>query len=177
MSEYNLAPEQQNPVQETERKPVSIKLSPIVASQAFSSTDLYYVDGRFGQNRYAYSRWGDAPVRMLQIVLQDGLEQSGLFRAILPSSSMVRADFRLEATLFDFTHHIRADGSSEGVVRMRFYLLDNRYGKLLGSQQFVSRIPADSNDARGGVIAINTAVAEILQGLIFWLAQVDFVIQ
>lgn len=171
VTEYALSPTGMAPPQSQKSLPVTIKLSPIVASQIYLLPDIYYVSDSYQHNPYAYSRWIDAPVRMLRLVLQDGLEQSGLFEAVLPSSSMLSADLHLETTLYDFSHHVGVGDSSEAVVRMHFFLVDARKGKLLGSRQFVSRIVADSKDAKGGVAAINAAVAAVLEQLVSWLSE------
>ncbi|WP_456412264.1 ABC-type transport auxiliary lipoprotein family protein [Thiolapillus sp.] len=171
VTEYTLAPVLQMPASSGKPLSMSIKLSPIVASQVFSTTDLYYGEAGFSRNRYAYSRWEDTPVNMLQLVLQDGLEQSGLFRAVLPSSSMAEADVLLETTLFDFSQHLQPDGGSVAVVRMRFYLMHEQ-GRLLASKEFESRVATRTTDAKGAVAAINTAVANIVQDLVLWLPQV-----
>ncbi len=171
ISEYTLSPVLQIPAPARKPLPMSIKLSPVVASQIFSTTDLYYAENDFSRNRYAYSRWEDTPVNMLQLVLQDGLERSGLFQAVLPSSSMAEADALLETTLFDFSQHLQPDGDSVAVVRMRFYLVHEQ-GRLLASKELESRVATRTTDAKGTVAAINTAVANIVRDLILWLPQV-----
>ena len=171
VTEYALAPKMMSPQQPEQRVALTIKLSPIVASQTYMTPEFYYVDDSYQRNPYAYSRWVDASVRMLHLVLQDGLEQSGLFEAVLPPSSILSADLQLETTLYDFSHHVGTGSSSEAVVRMRFNLVDIRKGKILGSRQFVSHTPSAGRDAKSGVAAINTSVSEILEKLISWLAE------
>lgn len=168
---YTLAPKMLFSHQPEQRVALTIKLSPIVASQIYMASDFYYVDDSYQRNPYAYSRWTDAPVRMLRLVLQDGLEQSGLFRAVLPPSSILPADLQLETTLYDFSHHVGTGSASEAVVRMRFNLVDVRKGKILGSRQFVSHTPSAGKDAKSGVAAINTSVSVLLGELIVWLAE------
>ncbi|BAO43818.1 ABC-type transport auxiliary lipoprotein family protein [Thiolapillus brandeum] len=152
--------------------PLTLRLAPLSASQMYLSTNIYYVDDAYRRNPYAYSRWVDAPVRMLQLVLQDGLEQSGLFKAVLPSTSMLVADLRLETTIYDFSHHLEPDGKSEAVVRLGFHLLDAHKAQLLASRQFEVRIPAVSRNAEGAVMAMNQAVAALLPQLADWLRDV-----
>jgi ABC-type uncharacterized transport system auxiliary subunit len=50
-------------------------------------------------------------------------------------------------------------------------LYDTQNRKLLRSNSFVSRIKAESNDAQGGVKAINEALAKVLSGLVCWSAE------
>lgn len=169
VTEYALAPALDTARPAKVNRPFAIKVAPIEASRIYQTSDFYYVDAGYQHNPYAYSRWVDAPVRMLQLVLQDRLEQSGLFKAVLPSSSMLPAELRLEITLYDFSHHLGEAGASEGVVRLQVYLVDIKKGRLLASQQFAARVPATGKSAAGGVSAINAAVSDILSRLIDWL--------
>lgn len=152
--------------------PLTLRLAPLSASQMYMSTNIYYVDDAYRRNPYAWSRWVDTPVRMLQLVLQEGLEQSGLFQAVLPPTSMLVADLRLETTVYDFSHHLEAGGKSEAVVRLGFHLLDARKAKLLASRQFEVRMPTASRNAEGAVTALNRAVAALLPQLADWLKDV-----
>jgi cholesterol transport system auxiliary component len=172
VTEYALSPRIQLEGTADGKLPHVLKLAPISASQVYMSTDILYVDADYRRNPYAYSRWVDTPVHMLQLVLQDGLERSGLFEAVLPSASLLGADLRLETTLYDFSHQVLTDKKSEAVIRLGFHLLDIRKSRLLASRQFEVRMPAPSLDAEGGVAAINAAVASLLPRLIDWLGKV-----
>ena len=152
--------------------PVTLRLAPLSASQMYMSTGIFYVDGSYRRNPYAYSRWVDTPVHMLQLVLQEGLERSGLFKAVLPSTSLLTADLRLETTLYDFSQHLQPDGGSQAVVRLDCHLLDARKARLLASRQFEVRVPAASRNAEGGVAALNAAVADLLPLMVGWLKEV-----
>ncbi len=152
--------------------PLTLRLAPLSASQMYMSTGIFYVDGSYRRNPYAYSRWVDTPVHMLQLVLQEGLERSGLFKAVLPSTSLLTADLRLETTLYDFSQHLLPDGGSEAVVRLDCHLLDARKARLIASRQFEVLVPAASRNAEGGVAALNAAVADLLPQMVDWLKDV-----
>ena len=171
VTEYALSPRIQAQGANDGKLPLVLKLAPVSASQIYMSTDILYVGDDYQRNPYAYSRWVDSPVHMLQLVLQDGLERSGLFQAVLPSTSLLGADLRLETTLYDFSHHMLADRKSEAVIRLGFHLMDVRKSRLLASRQFELRMPAPSLDAEGGVAAINAAVASLFPRLIDWLKE------
>ena len=152
--------------------PLTLRLAPLSASQMYMSTGIFYVDGHYRRNPYAYSRWVDTPVHMLQLVLQEGLERSGLFKAVLPSTSLLTADLRLETTLYDFSQHLQPGGDSQAVVRLDCHLLDARKASLLASRQFEIRVPAASRNAEGGVAALNAAVGDLLPRIVAWLKEV-----
>jgi len=169
VTEYALSPPMQIRGMTEASSPLTLRLASVTASRIYQGPEFYYVDGNYRRNPYAWSRWVDAPVRMLRMVLQDGLEQSGLFRAVLPPSSRLRADLRLEITLYDFSHHLNDGQASQAVVRLGAHLLDARKGKLLASRRFEAGIPTAGDGAPAGVAGINAAVARILPDLLAWL--------
>jgi len=148
-----------------------IKLAPVRATRSLTGAEILYTDVRYGRNSYAYSRWSDAPVRLLQTLFLVALEESGWFGAVVPPASVSEADLLLESTLFDFSHHIKGDGTSEGVVRVRFYLIDNMTKTVTATKEFASRAPASSQNAQGAVSALNKAATNVARNLVSWLAE------
>lgn len=170
---YTLEPgwEQNVPVQ-TEKKGSSlIQIAPVRGSAAFTTTEILYMDTKHIQHSYAYSRWRDAPVRLMQTVLEVAVENSGLFRAVLPPTSVSGTDFLLESTLLEFGHILAEGSSSVGVVRMRFHLLDNKSRRVVADKELVARIPAATLDARGATAAINQAAIKVTSDLVVWLSE------
>lgn len=178
ISTYNLYPDLAifHPLLDTEQQASDIlKLGRISSTNAFSGTDIVYGDTRYGQNSYAYSRWSDSPASMLLVIFQEALEKSGGYMAVVPYSSQSRSDLLLESTLFDFSQHINDDGTSHGIVKMRFNLIDNRTKRVIASRDIVTSVPASSKNVIGAVAALNKAVAVLTKELIEWLRQ-DFTI-
>ena len=154
----------------TEQRTDSIlMIGRIRSTHAFSGTDLIYSDARYGQNSYAYSRWSDSPTTMLLHVFQEALEKSGRYMAVVPYSSQSKSDLLLESTLFDFSHHINDDGTSDGILRMRFDLIDNQTKRVIATWDFVSSVPATQLNAQGAAAALNKAVSILTLDLIEWL--------
>ena len=147
-----------------------IKLAPIRATRSLTSTQIHYKDSDYGLNSYVYSQWNDSPVKLLQTFFQVNIDQSKLFKAVLPAISVSKADLILESTLLDFTHHIKNDKASEGVIRIRFYLIDNVSNTVISTSEFVAKEVAVSVNAQGGVEALNKASITIGHQLIEWLA-------
>jgi cholesterol transport system auxiliary component len=148
-----------------------IKLAPIRATRAFTGTDIVYSNIRNDQDSYAYSRWNDAPVKLLPMVFQIALEKSGRFGAVLPATSASKADVLIESTLYDFSHHINADGTSDGVIRIRIYLIKIATKEVIATREFFSRVPASSRNAQGAATALNKAATYVARDLTAWLAE------
>ncbi len=155
---------------EKKNRPV-IKLAPIRATRAFTGSEILYSNLDYNQNSYAYSRWSDAPVKLLPIVFQTALEKSGRFRAVVPATSTSRADFLIESTLYDFSHHIKSDGTSDGVIRIRFYLIKTTTKTVSSDREFSSRVSASTRDAQGAAAALNEATINIARDLTAWLTE------
>ena len=149
-----------------------IQIAPVRGSAAFTGTDILYTDTRLSQHSYAYSRWRDTPVRAMQNVLEVALGKSDLFRAVLPPTSVSGADFLVESTLLEFGHFLAEDGHSTGVVRMRFYLIDNTSRRVVASRELVARMPVATPDARNATAAINQAALRVASDLVAWLGAV-----
>lgn len=148
-----------------------IKLAPVRGSKSFSSTELLYTDTSYGLNSYAYSRWSDAPVRLLQTLFQVAMEESGLFMAVVPPTSASEVDLLLESTLLDLSHHMMDDGTSEGVVRVRFHLIKTTEKTVTATKELVSKVPATSQDAQGAAAALNKAATNVARNLVSWLSE------
>jgi len=173
---YTLSPKWDNnslQVKSAEKTSLLIKLAPVLANQTLNSNKIFYTDHQYSWNSYVYSRWTDTPVKLLQSLFLVNIEQSGLFKAVLPPSSVSKADLLLESNLLDLSHHIYDDGTSAGIIRMRFYLIDNKARTVIATKEFVSKVIAPSQDAKGAVTAINQATHTVTDKLVNWLATLD----
>ncbi len=111
--------------------------------------------------RYAESRWLDAPARLLDPLLRRALEGSGGFGAVVPEPSVVRTSLRLSAELETLQQELLTTPSRIRVA-LRVTLVDLRDRRVLGSRRFEVVQPAPSDDAYGGVQAADHAVSQLL---------------
>lgn len=91
---------------------------------------------------------------------------------VVPPTSVSKADFLLESTLLDLSHHIDDDGTSEGVIRVRFYLINNTTRTVTATKEFVSRVPITTQNAKGAVEALNKAATNVARELVTWLTKI-----
>lgn len=171
---YTLDPQwHEQPIQ-TEKnrwRDATLKLAPTHGGRSFSTTDIVYRDPQHGHNSYAYSRWSDAPVRLMHTYIQVALERSGQFLAVVPSVSVSEADYLLESTLLDLSHHIKGDGGTEGTIRMRFYLINQKTSEVLATKEFLSVVAAQTNNAEGGVAALNQGASNLVRDFVVWVRE------
>jgi len=171
---YTISPEWADTITQGEREKKSlfiIQLAPMHATRALKGTEILYTDTQYGWNSYAYSRWNDAPVQLLQMVFQVAMEKNDLFKAVVPPTYVSEADLLLESTLLDLSHHIKDDETSEGVVRVRFYLINNTTKTVTSTKEFISRVTVVTQNAQGAVKALNKAAANVARDLVAWLAE------
>ena len=171
---YTLTPDLNQGDPQTETSPISdyiIALSAIRGPYSLMGPEIIYTDTGQGYNSYAYSRWSDSPVRLLGLFFQQSLQQSQLFAAVIPPESASKSDLLLESSLYDFSHHLENNVSSEGVVKIRFYLIDNKTKTVLATQELSAEVPAKTRDAKGATTALNQASNEVAKQLSTWLSE------
>ncbi len=151
-----------------------LKISPIRSTDTFTSRNIIYTDKNYSRNHYVYSQWSDAPVKMLQTLFQVQLEKSRQFKAVLSSTSIARADLSLECTLYDFSHHINPNNSSNGIIRAGCHLINNKTRTVLASRELMSSMPSQTENAQGAAIALNKAANEVSIKLLNWLASIKY---
>lgn len=122
------------------------------------------------QGSYQNARWSNSLGQLLQGVFMETLQQSGLFGTVLSFSSSAREDYRLESTVFAFSHRVRGD-ISNAVVSIQFSLIDADTGKLMKSRRFSYAVPTITTDAKGYTDATNQALDQLSRDLVAWLEQ------
>ncbi|HEY5293318.1 MAG TPA: ABC-type transport auxiliary lipoprotein family protein, partial [Burkholderiales bacterium] len=138
-----------------------LAVNPPSARPGFDTPQIAYVRQAHKLDYYAKNRWADTPSRMLAPLLAQALEQSGSFRAVVRTTNPVPVDLRLDTELIrlqqDFTTQ-----PSRVELTLRAQLYDVKAKKLLAVREFDAAEIATSEDAYGGVIAANRALARVL---------------
>jgi len=91
-----------------------------------------------------------------------------MFRAVLPYTSSLHENYRLESSIFDFSHHIRG-ASSFAVVSIQFTFISVDTGRLIKSRRFTYREPTTTTDAKGYADATNKIMERLSSDLLRWL--------
>ena len=118
---------------------------------------------------YAQARWSMPPA---QLVRQRLREQLSPQRVVLnPGEGAAAVSLRLE--LEEFTQVFTAPDQSDGLVRLRVTLMENRAARerLVAQRSIVQRRPAPSADAPGGVRALTAATDAAIDDIVQWLRQ------
>jgi cholesterol transport system auxiliary component len=134
------------------------------ARSGFDTPQMIYTQQPHELNFFVTSRWVDTPVRMLEPLLVQSLEQTGSYRAVLQAHGPILADVRLETELVRLRHDF-ASKPSRVQLTLRAQLIDVRSQRVLAVKLFDVSENAASDNAYGGVIAANRAVQRMLDQL------------
>lgn len=117
---------------------------------------------------YLNSEWSNAVEKLIQGSVIEILQQSRLFKAVLPYASTAGEDYRLESMIYDFSHHLKGD-DSYAIVSIEFMLVDAHTGKLVKNKRFSYKELTPTVDAKGYVYATNVAMKRLSKDLIMWI--------
>ncbi len=132
------------------------------------SRDISYSYSLSDRGVYQNSQWSNSSARLIQGTLIEGMEQSRIFKGVLSYASTAYADYRLESTVYDFSHHIRGE-ASYSIVSIKFVLIDTSTGKMVKTRKFSYKESTKTVDARGYVEATNIAMSRLVRDLAGWL--------
>lgn len=120
------------------------------------------------QGTYQNSRWSNDLGKLVQGTLIHILQSSEMFRGVVSYASTAQADYRLESTIFDFSHYVRGN-SSHAIVSIDIAIVSTDTGKLVKSKRFSYMEPTSTTDAQGYVEASNKALERLSKDLLNWL--------
>ena len=127
----------------------------------YDTPRMAYVKRDYTLDYYANSQWADTPARMLQPLLVRALESTGHYSAVLRAPAPVAAGLRLDVEIARL-EQVFTKQPSHMLITLRVLLIDTHIGKVLGQREFVADVQAPSDDAYGGVRALNQALAPLL---------------
>jgi cholesterol transport system auxiliary component len=138
-----------------------LTVDPPSARPGFDTPQIAYVRQAHKLDYYVKSRWAETPARMLAPLLAQALEQAGSFRAVVRTANPVPADLRLDTELIRLQHDFTTQPSRVELT-LRAQLYDVKGRTVLAVREFDAAENATSEDAYGGVIAANRALARVL---------------
>ncbi len=117
---------------------------------------------------YMNSEWSNNMSKLLQGTVIDVLDSAKLFKTVLPDTTTLKVNYRLESNIFAFEHQVRGN-ESHAIVSIQFTLIDADTGKLVKSKRFSYREATPSVNAEGYASATNIAMAKLSSDLVRWL--------
>lgn len=145
-------------------------INPPHAAAGFASPRIIYMREAHKLEYFAQSEWIDPPARMLTPLLVAATASTGAFRAVVLTPSSAAGDLRLDTEIIRLQHEF---GTMPSRVRftLRANLVDNNTREVLAWREFDTTVAATSEDAYGGVVAANRAVALVLENVSAFCAE------
>ena len=147
-----------------------VQLSPPQAEPGFETPRMVYLKRPYELEYFAANQWADTPANMVAPLLAQSLSQSGIWRDVVLLPSLVSGDYRLDVYGFALQQEFFQQPSRVRVTA-RAQLVDLKLSMIVGMQRFEAIEPAPSENAYGGVVAANRAVAALLDEIGSWLRQ------
>ena len=175
MNEYTLGLHvKAKKAQKTPYSEKTLKVDQAYGNTLFQSLKMYYVEGAYQQYAYAQSQWTQSPSAKITQSMTEYLRQMQLFKSVQSFHSKSETDMRLEINIEDFMHYFDANEENSHVhVRITCNLIDEATHKAVATKTFDVNVQAKSNDAFGGVAALNDAMSEILKECGLWLQEMN----
>jgi len=145
-------------------------INPPHAAAGFDSPRMIYVRETHKLEYFAHSEWVDPPARMLAPLLVAAVENTGAFRAVVPTPSAAAGDLRLDTEIIRLQHEFLTRPSRVRFT-LRATLVDDRTRRVLAWREFDAAVPAASEDPYGGVVAANRALQTVLENLATFCAE------
>ncbi|OQW32692.1 MAG: hypothetical protein A4E19_04845 [Nitrospira sp. SG-bin1] len=138
------------------------------AEPGFETPRMVYVKRPYELEYYALNQWADAPARMFLPLLVQVLGESGVWRDVVSLPSAVPEDYRLDSYGLTLQQEFFQQPSRVRLTA-RMQLVDMKQSSIVGMQTFEVAEPASSENAYGGVLAANRAVAVMLDQVAAWV--------
>ncbi len=149
----------------------TLKIALPKSTKEIRKNKIIYSKTPHQREAYAYSRWSDTPNHMIEQFLVTLLNQNRLFKAVIPATSEAKSEWILESNIEDFYQSFDKENQSFGVIKIRFFLINQKDREVISKHFFSTKVPASSLDAEGGVKALNDALLQMGRALINWLDQ------
>jgi cholesterol transport system auxiliary component len=141
------------------------------AQPGFDTARMAYLLRPYEVNYYAVNQWADTPARMLNRVMAENLDKTGLWRAVVQTPGIVPADYRLDSDSLVLEQQFVAHPSRVRLA-LRAQFVATRKQAILATRYFEEIEAAPSDDPYGGVLAANRAAAKLITELAHWLGAV-----
>jgi cholesterol transport system auxiliary component len=151
------------------RHPVQILIAMPQSTAVLDSERIALMQGPNNFDYYAGAAWTDHAPSMLQSLLVETLERTGLFAAVARSSAILRADETLISDIRHFEAEYRG-GPPQARVEIDFKLVKTPEGSIVAEKDFSATSPASANTVPAVVAALDNATHQVLSQVGPWIA-------
>lgn len=157
-----------DPSPSDKRTPAVLLVNVPRAQAGFDSQRMVYLLRPHELRYYADNQWADQPARMLARLLAQALERGGVARIVAQMPSAARGDYRLDADDLAIQQEFFSHPSRLRLT-LHLQLVELPAQAVLATRAFDIVEAAPSEDAYGGVLAANKAVATLVADVVSWV--------
>jgi cholesterol transport system auxiliary component len=138
------------------------------AQTGFDTPRMAYLLRPYEVNYYAYNQWADTPARMLQRIMVENLDKTGIWSTVLQTPGAVPAQYRLDCDNLVLEQQFFFNPSRVRLA-LRAQIIETKTQSVLATRSFELLQAAPSDDPYGGVLAANHASAKLVTEIAEWL--------
>ncbi len=153
---YQLAP----PAGQDGGGDLTLVLEPLTTDQAYDDERIVYRTTPYRLDYYQYHRWSAAPGTMVSNYLEQALERSGKFRAVIRESS-ADAPVILSGRVVAIEEVDKSKTQWFGRIVVELTLTEARTNKTLWTEQFEENEPLEAQSPEGLAHALSVAMGRI----------------
>lgn len=135
------------------------------ALQALAGNGIVVRPSAAELNYFPQAQWADNLPRLLQAKMQESFEATGRARAVGKPGDGLVIDYQVLSSLraFEFDAVQQA-----AIVDLSVKIVDDRSGRVVGSQEFSASAVAASDSVEDAVFALDQAMDEVISSLVRW---------
>jgi cholesterol transport system auxiliary component len=151
----------------------TLLVSSVEAAAGYGTRRMVYLEQDYRLDSFADHEWVDTPAAMLGPLLVEALRESGAFGTVSEDARGIAADLRLDTVIESLYQDFRTRPSQARVeLRVRLVAQDGR--RILATEAFSDSEPAPTDDAYGGVVAMNRILTRMLPRIADLAAETRF---
>ena len=174
IQEYRLNPKvEQSALQKSSYSEKSLKVAQAFSSSALMTNEMSYAYGDYSSDIFRQSQWAESPNKAITAQILNILQKSNLFKNVQISKSRSKSGLVLETNIEEFMQYFSEDeNSSLAKVALNVTIIDATKNTVLHSKTFSQSVKVYSLNAKGGVIALNQGLSNVLIQIRDWLSEI-----
>lgn len=172
--EYRIAPKVKiTTYKSTVCKKHSLKIRKVNSSTSLMSKKMRYAEDGYKEFSFSESGWAESPNKAISSQLVKSIKGTNIFSSVHGFKSYTKGTYILESNLEDFMQYfIDNEGKSYVIVSLDMTLFDAKTAKSFSTRNFTKRVEVMDLNAEGGVKALNSGLADVLEETNEWLSEV-----